>query len=65
MFGASLVETHAFEWFISNTKYNGKTDYAFNEIGFIKEVGVQIKTVVEVMADSIRHLSDMTQLRFT
>lgn len=53
IFGISLVETHAFEWFLSNTKHDRKTDYAFNEVGFIEEIGVQLNLVVAYISSGI------------
>ena len=53
VFGLSLVETHAFEWFLSNTKHDRKSNYAFNEVGFIEEVGVQLNLVVAYISSGI------------
>ena len=53
VFGLSLVETHAFEWFLSNTKHDRKSNYAFNEVGSIEEVGVQLNLVVAYISSGI------------
>jgi len=40
--GIALTESHVFEWFFKSTEdEDGDKNYAFNEVGFVEEVGVQ------------------------
>ena len=52
-FGISLVETHAFEWFLSNTKHDGKSNFTFNEVGFIEEIGIQLNLLIAYISSGI------------
>ena len=46
LYGISLAESHAIEWFIRTEKDNGEVSYSFNEFGFIEEVGIQFGIIL-------------------
>lgn len=46
IYGISLAESHAIEWFIRTEKNNDESSYSFKEFGFIEEVGIQFGIIL-------------------